>query len=446
MPANQIPPGPPGKLLTGHASEFHKDRLGTLTKNARKYGDLVSFRVGPIKGVMVCHPEHIEEVLVKHKDLAKDQMSNLLRPATGDGIFLSEGEKWKKQRRMVTPPFHKEKIAGYGEVMVDMAAELTRTIPEGTRDIVPDITRMALAIAAKTLFSADVGSDEGKKVSDAMTAVMNSVGDLMNSPFPMPPVVPTKINRQLKSAVADLDKILYGFIAKRRADPEAHDDLLSLLLQAADHEGDGTGMTDQEVRDEAMTIFLAGFETTSLTLAWVLWLLAKHPEEQEKVREECRTLLGDRRASAADMRSLKYTEHVISESMRLYPPVVMVGRVAHEDIDLGGFKIKKGTALWPCEWVAHRDPRWWPNPDEFIPSRWENDLHKHIPKYAYFPFGGGPHMCAGNAYAMMEMVLALATLVRGLKFEPVPGGDPTPLPGFTLRPAPGVTLRITKIV
>jgi cytochrome P450 len=438
------PPGPKGNLLTGNAHDFLTDRLATLTRGREEFGDVVRYRIGPMHGVVVSRPELIEEVLVhKASSFKKDVMSHMLHPATGDGIFLSEGEFWKRQRRMVTPAFHKDKIALYADVMVSYQESMCEKWDSGgERDVVPDITEMALGIVARTLFSVDLDHEHGRTVAAAMTEVMAAVATRITSALPLPEFVPTPVMLRLKRGVAQLDKIIYQFIEDRKTGETSADDLLSLLLNARDHEGDGTGMTDRQVRDEAMTIFMAGFETTSLSLAWMCHLLATHPEIQARLRREAAEVLGERRATAADYPELRYTEGVVNETLRLYPPVAMIGREALVDVELGGFRIDKGTAVWPAPWITHRDPQLWNMPLDVRPERWASENREQLPKHAFLPFGGGPHNCVGRMYAMMEMVLGIATIVRRFELEPVPGNEPHPFPGYTIRPEPGVTVKL----
>ncbi len=438
------PPGPKGNLLTGNAHDFFTDRLGTLTRGREEFGDVVAYRIGPMRGVVVSRPELIEEVLVhKAKSFKKDVMSHMLHPATGDGIFLSEGEFWKRQRRMVTPTFHKQKIALYADVMVSYQETMCEWWSEGgERDVVPDIMETALGIATKTLFSVDIDCELGRTLSAAMTEVMTAVAMRITSTLPLPEFVPTPLMLRLKRAVAELDKIVYQFIEERKTGQCSPDDLLSLLLDARDHEGDGTGMTDRQVRDELMTIFMAGFETTSLSLAWMCHLLATHPEIQSRLRREVIEVLGEGRPTAADYLQLRYTEGVVNETLRLYPPVAMIGREALVDLELGGFHIRKGTAVWPTPWITHRDPQLWDMPLEVRPERWTSEARAQRPKHSFFPFGGGPHNCVGRMYAMMEMVLGIAIIVRKFELEPMPGKEPHPFPGYTIRPEPGVTVKL----
>jgi cytochrome P450 len=439
------PPGPKGNLLTGNAHAFVNDRLGTLTRGHEEFGDVVAYRIGPIRGVVVSRPDLVDEVLVhKAKSFKKDVMSHMLHPATGDGIFLSEGEFWKRQRRMVTPTFHKQKIAIYADAMVSYIETMCEWWSGGgERDVVPDIMETALGIATKTLFSVDLDCELGRKLAAAMSEVMTTVAMRITSALPLPEFVPTPLMLRLKRAVAELDKLVYQFIEERKNGQSSADDLLSLLLEARDNDGDGTGMTDRQVRDEVMTIFMAGFETTSLSLAWMCHVLATHPAIQSQLRREVVEMLGERRATAADYTRLPYTESVVNETLRLYPPVAMIGREALVDVELGGYRIRKGTAVWPAPWITHRDPHLWDMPLEFRPERWTSGSRAERPKHSFFPFGGGPHNCIGRMYAMMEMVLGIATIVRKYELDSVPDMEPHPFPGYTIRPEPGVTVKLT---
>jgi cytochrome P450 len=442
--AHRTPPGPRGEFLLGSYREVMPNRLAVLTRYARDYGDVVGLRLGPLRVTLVSHPELIEEVLVTRAKLFhKGINEQLVRPAGGNGIFLSEGDFWKRQRRMVAPPLHKARIASYAETMVRVAERVADGFKDGeTRDLYEDTTEIGLAIAAKTLFGVDVQQARG--FGQALTDVMACVKARIDSVIPVPDWAPTPIMLRLKRSQRRLDTILYDAIKERRAAgaPE-RDDLLSLLLTARD-EDDGQGMTDQQLRDEAMTLFIAGFETSAINLAWTLHLLSRHPQIADTLRDEVRSTLGDRTPNADDLPRLKYVERVVQEAMRLYPPAWVMDRVPLDDVELGGFHIRKGTDIWISPWILHRDPRFWDDPETFAPDRWNGDLQKRIPKFAYFPFGGGPRVCIGNAFAMMEVVLVIATLARRFRFEPVPGGTPTPDPGFTLRPVPGVRLRVAR--
>jgi cytochrome P450 len=439
-----LPPGPRGGLILGTFREVMGDRLNVLQRYAREYGDVVGFRLGPMRAALVSGPPLIEEVLqTRAKSFYKGLNENLVRPTTGNGILLSEGDFWKRQRRMVAPPLHKARIAGYATTMVQVAERISDGFSDGeTRDLYEDMTRIGLAIAARTLFDVDV-EGEAAAFGAALSELMTCVKARIDAPLPLPDWVPTPTMLRLKRSGRHLDKVLYGAIAQRRSQPKAdRDDLLSLLLAARD-EDDGQGMTDQQLRDEAMTLFLAGFETSAINLGWTLHLLAQHPAVADKLHAEVTGVLGTRAPTAEDVPKLEYVDRVVKEAMRLYPPAWIMDRLAIEDVSLGGFDIKKGTDVWITPWILHRDPRFWERPEEFDPDRWQNDLQKRLPKFVYFPFGGGPRVCIGNAFAMMEVVLVTAVLLR--KFRLVPdGAPPIPEPGFTLRPSPGVRLKLQK--
>ena len=239
-----------------------------------------------------------------------------------------------------------------------------------------------------------------------------------------------------QAALAHLDAIIDGFIRAGRARTEPTDDLLSMLLRAQDE--DGSRMTDVQLRDEAMTLFLAGHETTALTLSWTWYLLAQHPEAEEKLAAEWAAVLGGRLPTPDDLPRLTYTEHVIQEAMRVYPPVYLIGREPLADVELGGFRVRKGTTVFFSQWVSHRDPRYFDDPEAFRPERWADGLARRLPKYAYYPFGGGPRVCLGNTFAMMEAVLLLATIGRRWRFTLESEPKVTPWPTITLKPRPGV--------
>jgi cytochrome P450 len=339
---------------------------------------------------------------------------------------------------------HKARIAGYAETMVRVAERVSGEFHDGeTRDLYEDMTRIGLAIAAKALFDVDI-EGEAAGFGRALSEMMDCVKARIDSVVPLPDWVPTPTMLRLKRSARRLDGILYDAIAKRRADPREREDLLSLLLAARD-EDDGQGMTDRQLRDEAMTLFLAGFETSAINLAWTLSLLSRDRVAANRLHAELERVLGGRAPTVEDVPKLKYVERVVQEAMRLYPPAWAMDRMALEDVELDGFTVPKGTDVWMLPWIVHRDPRFWERPDSFEPDRWEGDLQKRLPKFTYFPFGGGPRVCIGNAFAMMEVVLVTATVLRKFRLEPVKSAAPTPDPGFTLRPAGGVRLTLRRI-
>jgi cytochrome P450 len=394
--------------------------------------------------ILLVHPDAVEQVLVTdNHNYRKHYGLRMNRLLLGKGLLTSDGEFWLRQRRLAQPAFLRQRIAGYGETMVAYTERLLAGWrADETRDLQVEMTRLTLEITGKTLFGADVGGDAAD-VGRAMADALDSFEKRVSSLFPLPYWVPTATNRRLIRAVHCLDEILYRFIKERRASSEQWDDLLSLLLHAHDEEGDR--MTDQQVRDEAMTLFLAGHETTALALAWTGYLLAQHPEAEEKLRAELRAVLGDRAPTVADLPRLPYAERVVLESMRLYPPAWAIGREALHDTEIGGYPVRKGTTLFMSQWVTHRDPRWFDEPERFHPDRWAGGLAQRLPKFAYFPFGGGPRLCIGNTFALMEAVLVVATIFRQFRYELVPGHPVTLAPAMTLRPRDGVRVMLHRI-
>lgn len=438
------PPGPKGHWITGSLPEFRRDRLGFFQQWAREYGDLVYIRLGSRPVFLASHPDLIEDVAVHQaKNFIKHFALRLNPLVLGKGLLTSEGDFWLRQRRLIQPVFQKSRIATYAPDMVEATRQRIGQWQDGEpRDIFEEMSAITLAIAAKTMFHAEVGS-ETANVARAMEVMQNHFVARFSGLLPWPLWIPTPTNLRVRRAVRTLDSILFGFIRQRREHPERYQgDLLSLLLQARD-EGDGKGMSDQQVRDEAMTLFLAGHETTALTLSWTWYLLSQHPEAALKLQQEADAVLQGRLPTADDWPKLKYAEMVTLESMRLYPPAYVFGREAIVDTTLGGYPLPRGTTVLMSQWVVQRDPRFFPEPDRFLPERWANDP-KDRPRFSYFPFGGGPRTCIGNTFAMMEMALILATIAQRFEFTLAPGAVVTPSPTFTLRPSPGVPTTVRK--
>lgn len=438
-----LPPSPPGRFLTGHLSEFQSDRLAFMTRCVRECGDVTAVRLGTRRIFLVNHPHAIEEVLLtKSRQFIKHFALRLNPLVLGKGLLTSEGDFWLRQRRLIQPAFMRGRVAAYGPAMVAAAERiLAEWTPGETRDVADEMMRITLDIAAQTLFGGDV-HDAARKVRDALQFMQESFLWRFNRLVPVPIWLPTPHNLRARRTVRRLDEIIYGFIRQRRQSGQEHGDLLSILLHARD-EDDGQGMTDQQVRDEAMTLFLAGHETTALALGWTWYLLATHPEAEERLCAELREVLGSRTPTVDDLPRLRYTEAVVTESMRILPPVYAIGREALDDCEIGGFRVPRKTTILMSQWVVQRDPRWFAEPEKFQPERWLDDLSHRLPKYAYFPFGGGPRLCVGNIFAMMESVLVLATIAQRFRFTVVPGHPVVPWATFTLRPLHGIPAVIT---
>jgi cytochrome P450 len=436
-------PGPRGRWLLGSLGEFQRDQLGFYTDCAR-YGDLVATRLGPRRAVLVYHPDAIEDVLVtRSRDFVKSPGVRLLRPLLGEGLLLSEHDFWLRQRRLVQPAFHRQRVTGYGEVMAAYAERHLAGWKDGdVRDVHEEMMALTQAIVAKTLFDAEV-SDEAHEVGVATRVLMEDFGARIGSLLQLLPTwLPTRGNLKSRRAIERLDRIVYRIIGERRRHGGDRGDLLSMLLDAQDAD-DGTRMTDRQVRDEVMTLFMAGHETTAVALSWTWYLLARHPEVEARLAEELKTVLGERPPAVADLPGLRYTEMVVTEAMRLYPPAYAMGRMSTVPTEIGGHRLPAGVVVIVPTIAVHRDPRWFEDPEAFRPERWQDERTRKNPRYAYFPFGGGPRQCIGNGFATMEASLILAALARRFRLTLEPGQRVTPTPYVTLRPEPGLRMRLS---
>ena len=438
------PPGPPQRWLFGNLKEFGRDRLGVLPRWAQEYGDVVWARFGPRDVVFVNHPDLVEEVLVNQN--RKFIKHYRLRDATrtlGQGLLISEGEFWRGQRKLAQPAFHRERIAAYGQLMVDLTERMLGAWADGqVRDAQDDMMRLTLEIVAKTLFDAEISGDSAD-VSAAMETLMRAFVVRTARLISPPHWIPTPMNIRVERAIRRLERLLLSIIVERRKSGEDRGDLLSMLLRAQDEES-GRRMSDSQLRDEMMTLFMAGHETTANTLAWTWFLLSRHPEAEVRLHEELEAVLSGRPPTVADLPRLPYTESVINETLRVYPTVWMVGRENVEPVELGGYPIPVGTTIFMPQWVIHRDNRWFDDPEAFKPERWLGGLMQRIHRYAYFPFGGGPRICIGNNFALMEAALVLATVAQKYRLRLAVDALVTPLPTMTLRPAHGVKVVLSK--
>ncbi len=434
MPKHPRPPGPPNRLGLGNLRGMMQDQLRYMTA-AAKYGPLVDLPILFERYVLVLDPDLIQQSLAQgHSAMQKDRFTHELARVLGQGLVTSEGTLWRTQRKQVAGAFTPRRIRTYADSMVAAAHRSLDDWSDGR--VIPIHKAMAeltLDIVGRTLFDADVRGT-AREVGDALKVISDFYTDVLESPMKPPEWWPSPRMFRFRKAVRNVDRIVSGIIDDRRRSGEDRGDLLSALLQAQDD--DGAAMSDQQLRDECITLFLAGHETTSIALANTLYLLSEHPEIEARVHQEAANLLADRRATSDDYDRLEYTVRVIKESMRLYPPVYTIGRQLLEDFELGGYTFAKGDTLLFVQWVTHRSAHWFTDPLRFDPDRWLPERAKSIHKYAYFPFGGGPRICIGNHFAMMEAVLVLATLVREYRFEL--------LPGQTLELQPAVTLRAAK--
>jgi len=439
----KVPPGPKGHWLLGNLPGFRRDRLGFLTECAQTYGDVVSLRLATKRIIVVNHPDLIEEVLVtNNRHYIKHFALRMAKPTLGNGLLTSEGDFWRRQRRLSQPAFHRERIAAHAAMMVSFTERMLEPWKTGqTRDIQNDMMQVTLQIVAKALFDADVSGDSAD-ASEAMETVLRCFTARVDKLIRLPDFFPTPVNLRLRRAIKRLDGIIFRIIEERRSTGEDRGDLLSMLLQAQD-EDNGERMTDRQLRDELMTLFMAGHETTANTLSWVWYFLSLHPEVEARLHAELDEVLADRPPTFADLPKLPYTEHVISETLRIYPTVWLLGREAIVPTEVGGYPVPVGTTVYMSQWVLHRDGRFFDDPESFRPERWADGLAKRIPRYAYFPFGGGPRICIGNSFSLMESVLLLATMARRFRLKLVPGAKIIPVPTMTLRADGGIPMVVT---
>ena len=423
----------------GVLPEFRKDPAGFLEDMARRYGDVVYMPVGRQHVYYLGHPEAIRDVLVTRQNkFKKSRMLERARVLLGDGLLTSEGDHHRRQRRLVQPAFHRDRLAGYGAVMVERTAVVRDQWVAGKPfDVLQEMMRLTLAIVAKTLFSTDVDS-EADDIGVALTQVFD-LFEVILIPFseileklPLPAV------RRFKRARKRLDETIYRLIAERRASGSDAGDLLSMLLLAQDEEGSG-GMTDEQVRDEALTLFLAGHETTADALTWAWYLLSQNPQAEAAFHAELDRVLAGRLPSFDDLPQLRYTESVFAETLRLYPPAWGIGRRALEDYQVGDFLIPARSVILMSPYAVHRDPRWFSDPLTFSPERWLTEDTSR-PKFAYFPFGGGARVCIGERFAWMEGTLLLAAIGQRWRLRLEPGHRVERHARITLRPKHGMRM------
>jgi cytochrome P450 len=441
----KIPAGPKGGLLMGNMREFNRDTLGFIERCAREFGDIVLARFLYVPACFLFSPDHIEYVLAsgsKNFIKAESLRSPFFSRLVGNGLVTSEGDFWRRQRRLAQPAFHRDRVNAYGETMVAFTERMLDTWQDGeTLDAHDAMMRLAQAIVVKTLFSADV-SGEADRVGEALRVIVNPFASQATLKWILDNRLPTPGHMRFNRAVKEVDDVVYGFIAERRASGVDTGDLLSMLLRAQDE--DGSVMTDKQLRDEVMTLFLAGHETSALVLTWAWHLLADSAEAEEKLTAELEEVLGGRAPTVEDLPRLRYCEWIVKESMRLYPPAYAVGREAVRDCEIGGYHIPAGRQIFAFQWVVQRDARWYDEPESFRPERWREEVASRLPKYAYFPFGGGPRQCIGNAFAMMETVLILATVAQRFRLRRAPGHTVELLPAMSLRPKSGVFVKLEK--
>ncbi len=447
---SRLPPGPRELPFVGQTLRYMRDPIGFM-QEAAGYGDLVTLSVKPALVYLVNHPDLIRDVVVTyHQRLDRGPNTEVMKLLTGNGLITAMGSDHLRQRRLIQPSLHRNRIDPFAETMQSYAQAHQADWIDGQRvDLGRELSLLTLRIVVKTLFGTDL-ADEVRRIGAAFALSNNYITTRANQPPRMRKLLhrlPVPYSVRFKRARADLDKIIYGLIAQRRESANQGDDLLSLLMNARfeDEEGGSDArLSDEQVRDETVTMFAAGHETTAVTLIWTWYLLATNPEMQSRFHAELDDVIGDRPATLDDLPNLTFMDRVLTEALRLYPPIWFWGRMAFQPFDLGGYHIPAGAFLLAPQLIAQRDPRWFEDPLEFRPDRWTAEFRESLPQFAYYPFGGGPRRCIGDGFAMMEAKLIMATLGQRWKMRHDPRHDPRMLPLISLRPKGGMPMFLER--
>src|SRR5215831_18247756 len=436
-------PGPRARFPGAHLLAFSRDRLGFLCRLKHEYGDVVAFRLGPERTVLLSHPEHIHEVLVRqHRAFLKGRRGDVSKQFLGQGLLNSEGALHQRQRHLMQPAFHRQRLAQYATVMTTYATRLCQAWQDGdTLDIAPAMMRLTLAIAAKTLFDADVEA-EATAIGQAITTLLQRSPRVTLPLAPLLRRLPLPSQRRLRRAQTYLDTLIYRLIDERRATGGATDDVLSMLVNAQTE--DGSPLHPRQIHDEALTLLLAGHETTALALSWTWYVLAQHPDVDAAMQAELQTVLGGRLPTVDDLPHLAYTRMVFTEALRLYPPAWLMTRRAREEVVIGDYRFSPGTFFFLSPYLMHHDARFFPDPEAFVPTRWAAPPDAGPARSAYLPFGGGPRQCLGEGFAWLEGLLVLTTLAQTWRMQRVPGSPVEPWGLVTLRPQQGIQVHLTR--
>jgi cytochrome P450 len=445
----QRAPGPRGLPLIGSILDFRGDAFQTMLDWHRRYGDLVGYRLGPWRFHMLSHPALAEEVLIERQDLFI-KMYEVAKPVgisliLGQGLATSRGELWKRQRRLMQPMFHRSRVAGFGGEIAaagrGVVERWRRLDPVEPVNVSHEMMRATLEVITRTMFSISV-LDRLGELSPALLTVLRYSADCMRNPL-MPPLwLPTPGNRAFNKAMAYLDALVYGLIRERRNSGVRHDDLLDKLLYAKDPDT-GLAMDERQIRDEILTIFIAGHETTAVALSWAWYLLARHPDARDRLHAELDEVLRGREPTMDDLSRLAYARAVFEEALRVYPPALGLIRKVAEDTELGGCRVPGGSLVFVNIGNIHRHAGFWDEPDAFRPERFLEGQPTPAHRLAYMPFGAGPRVCLGNHFAMAEGVLLLATIAQHYRLDLPPGQAVKPEITITLRPKGGLPMRIS---
>lgn len=444
-----VPPGPPGRPLIGNLRDMREDAARGFVRARETYGDIVHYHIASRPIFLICHPNDIKYVLVENaRNYTKGRGLEKAKPLLGNGLLTSEGEFWLRQRRLAQPAFHREHIASLAEVMTSVTDGMLRRW-EGyartsrTLDVADEMMKLTLTIVTRALFNTALTRDDIETVSSAFPPLLRWATERVTAIFDFTESWPTLENRRREQHTAALDRIVYRIIEERRRSSVEQHDLLGLLMSARDADT-GATMTDRQLRDEIMTIFIAGHETTALLLAWTWALLSWHPDVRARVEAEVDDVLGGRTPTAADVPRLTYLGMVVNEALRLYPPAWAILRSPIEVDEIRGYRIPARSTIILSPYVTHRHPAFWHNPEGFDPERFTPERVRERHRYAFFPFGGGPRLCIGNNFAIMEATLILAMTCQRYRLDLVPGHPVEPELGFTMRVKNGLPVRLRR--
>lgn len=444
------PPGPRGHPLWGSMLDFQRDQLAFILDVARQHGEVAKYRIANLTFYQVNHPEGVKRVLQdNYHNYVKGDLFEKFSPLIGHGLFVSDGPLWLRQRRLMQPAFHRQQIAIFGQIMTGSALQMLERWETAAHtgqplEVFSEMTGLTMQVVTQALFSAQLPGTR-QALSRAITTLLDHVAFTFEVPFYPPVQVPLPRNLRLRRALQELDRLVYAIIRERREHPVETGDLLSMLMEARD-EDTGAGMTEKQLRDEVLTLFLAGHETTANTLTWTFYLLSQQPAVVRQLHAELDQVLGGRVPTPADYPSLAYTRMVIEESMRLYPPAWITNRTALVDDEICGYHIPAGAYVAVSPYVTQRDPALWPDPERFDPQRFAPERGAERPRFAYFPFGGGPHQCIGQGFAQLEAALVLATVAQRYHLELVPDHPVEVHASVTLRPRRGLKMTVQQRV
>ena len=441
---SKLPPGPKSKFPLDHLFSYRSDSIGFLKKIAKEYGDIVHFKMGPIRIVLLNHPDYIKEVLtVQHRNFVKGRPLEMAKELLGEGLLTSEGEFHKRHSRMIQPAFHRNMIESYVPVVTKCISEMMNRWEDGMKtDIKDEMTHMSIAIAGKSLFNADI-AEEAPEISNALDTATGLFGRI-SLPFSEWLLkLPLPGNLRFYKAKERLDDTIRRMIQERRQNKMNNGDLLSLLLRSQDENGNG-GLSEQEIRDEAITLFLTAFDTTSTALTWTWYLISQNPEAEAALHKELESVLNGRSPVAEDIPNLKYCRMVFGESMRLYPPSYVIPRQAIEDFAIDKYIVPRGSIVLMSPYLVQRDPRFYADPEKFNPCEWDKHTHGLNSKYEYFPFSRGPRSCIGEPFAWMLGTLAIASIAQSWHIKLVPGHRVELLPLINLRPKYGMKMTLHR--